>query len=224
MARWNKHFAQTFQFTPLREGRRKLRRLMIRMTYFNSRPSARGDNDHVCKTISVDDFNSRPSARGDRKGEHGIVVCRISIHAPPRGATPSSLKRALSTQFQFTPLREGRQKKDHRRCHHHKFQFTPLREGRRYRAWMGEEALEISIHAPPRGATKPVMAYGLHQKISIHAPPRGATAYRPACFCRRYFNSRPSARGDKTQEVNAIAANGFQFTPLREGRRRGFCG
>ena len=56
----------------------------------------------------------------------------------------------------------------------------------------------ISIHAPPRGATRS----GVHQNrndtvISIHAPPRGATIpfYE---FPRResYFNSRPSARGD----------------------------
>ena len=80
------------------------------------------------------------------------------------------------------------------------FQFTPLREGRRYRAWMGEEALEISIHAPPRGATiawcneiqqlhfnsRPsARGDGIRSRsrcayryISIHAPPRGATRVR----------------------------------------------
>ena len=33
----------------------------------------------------------------------------------------------------------------------------------------------ISIHAPPRGATRRGEVYGLQWKISIHAPPRGAT-------------------------------------------------
>ena len=32
--------------------------------------------------------------------------------------------------------------------------------------------------------------------ISIHAPPRGATLYNFAIFSSIYFNSRPSARGD----------------------------
>ena len=56
---------------------------------------------------------------------------------------------------------------------------------------------EISIHAPPRGAT--VYGYNDLQNpaISIHAPPRGATG------CKR-IKFKPFE---------------FQFTPLREGRR-----
>ena len=79
---------------------------------------------------------------------------------------------------------------------------------------------DISIHAPPRGATRASARQaactlfqftplregrramrgdsGTSDDISIHAPPRGATDRR---FCRRpgllvHFNSRPSARGD----------------------------
>ena len=33
----------------------------------------------------------------------------------------------------------------------------------------------VSIHAPTRGATKPVMADGKFKRVSIHAPTRGAT-------------------------------------------------
>ena len=33
------------------------------------------------------------------------------------------------------------------------FQFTPLREGRRMRALLRSGVQNISIHAPPRGAT-----------------------------------------------------------------------
>ena len=57
------------------------------------------------------------------------------------------------------------------------------------------------------------------QTISIHAPPRGAT--RPAwrtCRNSNDFNSRPSARGDYMVKKGEHAAL-FQFTPLREGRR-----
>ena len=58
--------------------------------------------------------------------------------------------------------------------------------------------MNISIHAPPRGATALVCVQLAINVISIHAPPRGATT--------RWMPAR------------LLAA--FQFTPLREGRRR----
>ena len=80
------------------------------------------------------------------------------------------------------------------------------------------------------------------QNISIHAPPRGATTRTATSGRPEYFNSRPSARGDKyqttTEEIylhfnSRPSARGdygygqkrcydvlFQFTPLREGRLR----
>ena len=54
-----------FQFTPLREGRHRLGKRGFFRAYFNSRPSARGDALMVCNT----------------------GLSKISIHAPPRGAT-----------------------------------------------------------------------------------------------------------------------------------------
>ena len=121
-----------FQFTPLREGRREfLVQHYIRITYFNSRPSARGDN----------------CAR-----KHLRNCVHISIHAPPRGATRRTAYKFTCFKFQFTPLREGRQKKSaqvHAIGNFNSrpsargdmevirlsvmlaFQFTPLREGRR---------------------------------------------------------------------------------------------
>ena len=53
-------------------------------------------------------FNSRPSARGDRKSGGYIAGQEISIHAPPRGATVSRSASPAALPFQFTPLREGR--------------------------------------------------------------------------------------------------------------------
>ena len=76
--------------------------------------------------------------------------------------------------------------------------------------------------------------------ISIHAPPRGATRRIELIRRAAYFNSRPSARGDwatpfwarcklisihapprGATEPSAVAVHRhlFQFTPLREGRR-----
>ena len=78
--------------------------------------------------------------------------------------------------------------------------------------------------------------------ISIHAPPRGATLITATSAHGKDFNSRPSARGDpqsnerlKPEEISIhapprgatraerrkAARDIFQFTPLREGRRRG---
>ncbi len=99
----------------------------------------------------------------------------ISIHAPPRGATPQVLGGSYgSFVFQFTPLREGRRHRvnvgnqvldfnsrpsargdaDYRRIPGDTvFQFTPLREGRLGAMMKSMGIADISIHAPPRGAT-----------------------------------------------------------------------
>ena len=124
--------------------------------------------------------------------------------------------------FQFTPLREGRHNRVSAGFERLLFQFTPLREGRRtlivaigrlehfnsrpsargdhsadeYVCWAN-----ISIHAPPRGATADgVQCRNWTGTISIHAPPRGATL---ATF------------------IDSGGHFTFQFTPLREGRRAG---
>ena len=103
------YLPQVFQFTPLREGRPAgifdatrrpyfnsrpsargddgLHTLFERLPDFNSRPSARGDIAALVAFRHVEDFNSRPSARGDREFVHGAARVGISIHAPPRGAT-----------------------------------------------------------------------------------------------------------------------------------------
>ena len=143
-----------FQFTPLREGRRaKPRRSIGIYFYFNSRPSARGDSMKVFMKESL----------------------RISIHAPPRGATMPGFASGSPCLFQFTPLREGRRRFNggHLHLQHFnsrpsargdsrsastgltcsKFQFTPLREGRRRCGANKGGEPHISIHAPPRGAT-----------------------------------------------------------------------
>ena len=100
--------------------------------YFNSRPSARGDQvrqqmttlseqfqftplregrqAHQRRPVPVcGHFNSRPSARGDLDFEPRLHLFEgISIHAPPRGATCVPACRMMLCTFQFTPLREGR--------------------------------------------------------------------------------------------------------------------
>ena len=147
--------ADEFQFTPLREGRRarKARRHATARFQFTPLREGRPHSPSRC----------RPPRR-------------ISIHAPPRGATSACTSRVVFP---------------------HLFQFTPLREGRRWLALLAAGGSAISIHAPPRGATRLHVESGISSPISIHAPPRGATkAYSPPFLHRIYFNSRPSARGD----------------------------
>ena len=144
----------SFQFTPLREGRRILFPPTVLFSNFNSRPSARGDQQIKRITIFQHYFNSRPSARGDTRN------------------------RRHCWQWQ-------------------RFQFTPLREGRRAAAAQSSAAINISIHAPPRGATITCERRYPISNISIHAPPRGATLYGTQFEeLHVHFNSRPSARGD----------------------------
>ena len=254
-----------FQFTPLREGRRRTCGAVHRIGYFNSRPSARGDALARRDWYFLTYFNSRPSARGDKSEKVRNSKECISIHAPPRGATARLSEIVhLSERFQFTPLREGRRAVRAASKAAGEFQFTPLREGRLTRsagmrlssyfnsrpsargdfgAFGGQADRAISIHAPPRGATRlPPEPMEATPAISIHAPPRGATRGRkkdqknlekfqftplregrlpewlplpPAA----HFNSRPSARGDAKICLERNART-FQFTPLREGRRK----
>ena len=144
-----------FQFTPLREGRRleHARAVVVLIIsihapprgatlpfcvlfscflYFNSRPSARGDGRGQDKATRVLHFNSRPSARGDMATFVRLPpVSSISIHAPPRGATPTPPAKSPAARY---------------------FNSRPSARGDTSNV-SGVTVLDISIHAPPRGAT-----------------------------------------------------------------------
>ena len=154
VARLNK-----FQFTPLREGR----------------PAA-GTGKGNTKL-----FQFTPLREGRRAMKIALLAIRtISIHAPPRGATTTKRYFPQDKIFQFTPLREGRLRRQRKRrpaewyfnsrpsargdatitdaATGQLFQFTPLREGRRY-VMVSQWVENISIHAPPRGATAKDMQF-----------------------------------------------------------------
>ena len=208
----------TFQFTPLREGRPARFSLRASCTYFNSRPSARGDKPAPRRSRGATYFNSRPSARGDPSRPASFSPCIISIHAPPRGATVSRSRLEYSTTgFQFTPLREGRLATSESpgvgkisihapprgatrargrvsvTC---KFQFTPLREGRPTSNVRHILPFDFNSRPSARGDVPAACASASTAGISIHAPPRGATCREVRAPRPCHFNSRPSARGD----------------------------
>ena len=105
---------------------------------------------------------------------------------------------SFTNKFQFTPLREGRRASAWRNRQCRNFNSRPSARGDQFQFVQGE-VRHISIHAPPRGATRGLREERRNAMISIHAPPRGATPSR----CRN------ESRGSR-----------FQFTPLREGRHR----
>ena len=146
---------------------------------------------YVFQYLSNVNFNSRPSARGDPPSHQQNSQHRISIHAPPRGATMRRVSPLAASVFQFTPLREGRRLQQTVVDCRHQFQFTPLREGRLASQVASRIGRSISIHAPPRGAT--------WQPCEKH-------------HRRHHFNSRPSARGDGKRY--AISAN-LLFNPYK---------
>ena len=162
----------------------------------------RGATSRNVRVESPFDFNSRPSARGDEhpRAVHGMLI--ISIHAPPRGATCRFACCFLAFCISIhAPPRGATLRQEYTRISA-VFQFTPLREGRLADVSQLQSERFISIHAPPRGAT-------LHRRAGRHE--------------RRYFNSRPSARGDANFSRENIANLLFQFTPLREGRQLSRC-
>ena len=143
---------RAFQFTPLREGRlgtgelRALQRISIHAPprgatgmgrsaattcYFNSRPSARGDPHSGFHAETIAKFQFTPLREGRPTCQQTHHSKKISIHAPPRGATCAVKAACTSAAFQFTPLREGRLVLRAHPDEKPAFQFTPLREGRR---------------------------------------------------------------------------------------------
>ena len=147
------------------------------------------------------DFNSRPSARGDRRWRNGNVSARrISIHAPPRGATGIVADGFTSRRnFNSRPSARGDPRCPRSRASRSHFNSRPSARGDNF-ALRKETYMSISIHAPPRGATRLNAPRIIRALISIHAPPRGATFLHTLCiYFRGYFNSRPSARGDNSR-------------------------
>ena len=79
--------------------------------------------------------------------------------------------------------------------------------------------LLISIHAPPRGATRRDVLPAADGAISIHAPPRGATVSFSGDGLLSLFQFTPLREGRPAAYSNRPLSVLFQFTPLREGRR-----
>ena len=232
-----------FQFTPLREGRRGQSLNCTPSVLFQFTPLREGRLANALTSLQVTEFQFTPLREGRRQHSSEARPCaRISIHAPPRGATSRTRWLSAGTSyfnsrpsargdrdvlhrdawrclFQFTPLREGRPRCAGTAARPTIFQFTPLREGRRRVAGHRKVSNQISIHAPPRGAT-------IDSTASIEAlafqftPLREGRRTAPAATGRssvfQFTPLREGRQGEKLLDARYVR---FQFTPLREGRR-----
>ena len=123
-------------------------------------------------------FQFTPLREGRRVDTAHKSSYNISIHAPPRGATGINKPDARVHRFQFTPLREGRRGAFCGIGTQSRFQFTPLREGRRMGNCVSRGDAGKFQFTPLREGRRPRRDAPLKPQISIHAPPRGATRIR----------------------------------------------
>ena len=148
-----------FQFTPLREGRRVLLPSPSPSFYFNSRPSARGDSACCLQVHALTAFQFTPLREGRRPAlDLKPIGSRISIHAPPRGAT------SVGGFYLYRPP----------------ISIHAPPRGATVRTWSNWDGTSISIHAPPRGATVRVIATP-HIRLYFNSRPsaRGDWSFPP---------------------------------------------
>ena len=143
-----------FQSTLLQEERQRWRNNRKDTCNFNPRSYKRSDLVLGAIGSASGDFNPRSYKRSDKElhvpdGKHGNF-------------NPRSYKR--SDMRKYTPMQQG-----------DLFQSTLLQEERQELSNNKVVRIEISIHAPTRGATLCQDKIATLQAISIHAPTRGAT-------------------------------------------------
>ena len=188
--------AKTFQFTPLREGRPDISlRFSFPHATFQFTPLREGRQHRLATSLVRLYFNSRPSARGDMPGTGEPTARKISIHAPPRGATERMrLRRGWGDISIHAPPRGATSAAQNQSgCSH--FNSRPSARGDAYKQPRKYVSLHFNSRPSARGDWVRKIKT-IDDPISIHAPPRGATTAPGRNSGTENFNSRPSARGD----------------------------
>ncbi len=167
-----------FQSTRPRGARPSARRSISRHgVCFNPRAHA-GRDAYKSATVHTHKRFQSTRPRGARQSCHrpNMAEASVSIHAPTRGATDMTASTA-GANSRFNP-----------RAHAGRDRFPleslTLQSSFNPRAHAGRDAPrryvrpfpeQVSIHAPTRGATRPVDSSNPISTVSIHAPTRGAT-------------------------------------------------
>ena len=179
----------------------KLSRSSLR-SYFNSRPSARGDPCRFACCFLAFCISIHAPPRGATQSCTALVHShRISIHAPPRGATDRRRHATrVDRNFNSRPSARGDSCRATATVARSNFNSRPSARGD---GWLVDERepVPISIHAPPRGATEPRRLADRVANAFQFTPLReGRLLWLSDNVCPANFNSRPSARGDRAAE------------------------
>ena len=143
----------------------------------------------------------------------------ISTHAPARGATYLIIVLRIRN-IHFNPRsREGSDCLRARQIIIGNADFNPRsREGSDLKVYSVLYTLQISTHAPARGATTSACFNPSVVTISTHAPARGATGSYPASPCIQHISTHAPARGATVPAEHIDYLNEFQPT-LPRGER-----
>ena len=165
---------------------------------FNPRPCARGDIRAGLTGAVAPSFNPRPCARGDLiVGEAQLLVGRFNPRPCARGDGQRERFWSCSCGFNPRPCARGDSARGFQGAKDEQFQSTPLREGRHGEAVPDPLSLDVSIHAPARGATSgregQVPSRGTFQSTPLREGRPGRSGAAERCTG---FNPRPCARGD----------------------------
>ena len=169
-------YTNLFQFTPLREGRLDTIQDCIRKVQISIHAPPRGA--------------TFPAVRP-------LYTNFISIHAPPRGATwQSGEKHHRRHHFNSRPSARGDYKRKGKAPPNRNFNSRPSARGDQSLPHHVGLAGHISIHAPPRGATRRRSRDGSTVLFQFTPLREGRRNGKAAASTMADFNSRPSARGD----------------------------
>ena len=146
-------------------------------TRFNSRTREGCDRHTQPRRERMHSFNSRTREGCDvRLRMWSKGYCRVSIHAPGRGATNLNCNAVLVFLVSIHAPGRGATLRSGRRAGVNlAFQFTHPGGVRHLARRSAPFVADVSIHAPGRGATISSKREIPYTYVSIHAPGRGAT-------------------------------------------------
>ena len=148
-------FFREFQYMPPRGGQPVMPSGSSNSPSFQYMPPRGGQHGNYFLQSFHHGFQYMPP----RGGQHVRILffsrkCRVSIHAPTRGATPSGSSNPSNQGFQYMPPRGGQPPRRPARCTPRCFNTCPHAGGNRTRHDAQRFPRWVSIHAPTRGATE----------------------------------------------------------------------
>ena len=209
--------ADKFQFTPLREGRRKPLSYPFPRKRISIHAPPRGATRWKCRRLSATKFQFTPLREGrlncpKRRASRSHFNSRPSA----RGDSTVSCPSACTKNFNSRPSARGDTTTEHTFCGPTYFNSRPSARGdqKHVRAVLDGE---ISIHAPPRGATCAAARFRRSGKFQFTPLREGRPGGEGDHRVYADFNSRPSARGDRCAGSHVRGRTHFNSRPSARG-------